>query len=318
VSPSPTPSPSVTRTPTPTPSVSSIVNPLGCVYYSTGGASTYNYNITTNTSTPITLPGDNTSNMVEAHTTTKYWKGNQTNYINEWNVSNNPTTLTFNRTISISGYSGPQFNYLQAIDNTNLLTTLVNYSSTYNPAGPFVNPLVKLNITNNTVTATQMTTMFNIYAPSGLDALMLTATNKVITVGRRATSSTQYVYYLSQYSYPDGALELDIDLSSTIPAGNSTYSFKLFESNGNLYVAVSSTYPNEIIYNINLNSPYTFTPVRTTTNPNQWFASYNSSINCNTVNLNVNPNPSPSPTPTPSPSAPSTAFRTIYKYLDIQ
>jgi hypothetical protein len=160
--------------------------------------------------------------------------------------------------------------------------------------------------------------MFNIYAPSGLDALMLTATNKVITVGRRATSSTQYVYYLSQYSYPDGALELDIDLSSTIPAGNSTYSFKLFESNGNLYVAVSSTYPNEIIYNINLNSPYTFTPVRTTTNPNQWFASYNSSINCNTVNLNVNPNPSPSPTPTPSPSAPSTAFRTIYKYLDIQ
>jgi len=264
-------------------------NPLGCVYYSTAGDSTFYYDVVTNTSTPITLPGDNTGNKVEAHTTTKYWKGNQTNYINEWTISDDPTTLTYSREISISGLPAPfsTFLWLQAVDDTTLLTTVPTVSSGNNPAGDFIISLVRLDITNNTVTAAQMTTMFNIYAPSGIDAILLTNTNKLITIGRRATSLYQYVYYLSQYSYPDGTLELDINISSTIPAGSNIYDIKLFESNGNLYVAVSSTYPTEIIYNVNLNSPYTFTPVWTTTNPNQWFASYNSSINCNTVNLNV-------------------------------
>jgi hypothetical protein len=317
-SPSPSATPSVTVTPTPTPSVSYNPNLLGCVYYSTAGDSTFYYDVVTNTSTPITLPGDNTNNKVESHTTTKYWKGNQTDTINEWVISSDPTTLTYNRAISISELPAPfrTFLWLQAIDDTTLLTTVPTVSSGNNPAGGFIWSLTRLDVTTNTVTAAQITSLFNIYAPAGLDAILLTNTNKLITVGRRTTLSTQYAYYLSQYSYPNGTLELDIDISSIFPYTNMTYDFRLFESNGNLYVAVSSTYPTEIIYNINLNSPYTFTPVWTTTNPNQWFASYNSSLNCNTVNLI--PPPIPSPSPTPSTSPPSNAFRTIYKYLDIQ
>ena len=320
-SPSPSATPSVTVTPTPTPSVSYNPNLLGCVYYSTAGASTFYYDVITNTSSPITLPGDNTNNKAETHTTTKYWKGNvdpvgNLDYINEWIVTNSPTTLSYNRTISVSDLPAPfsQFLWLQAVNDTTLLTTIPTLSPGNNPAGNFIFSLTRLDITTDTVTPSERVVLFNIYAPTGLDAILLTNTNKLITVGRRATPSTPYAYYLSQYSYPDGTLELDIDISSLFPYINTLYDFRLFESNGNLYVAVSSAYPTETIYNISLTSPYTFTSVWTTTNAFQWYASYNSSINCNTVNLV----PPPSPSPTPSPSTPSAAFRTIYKYLDIQ
>jgi hypothetical protein len=154
--------------------------------------------------------------------------------------------------------------------------------------------------------------MFDIYAPAGLDSILLTSTNKLITVGKRNTPSAQNVTYLSQYSYPEGVLEADIDISSTVLDTNAQR--YLFESNGNLFVSIQYPPPTSTIYSININSPYTLTPVYTSMN--LFGATFNSSINCNTVNLIVPPIPSPSPTPSTSP--PSTAFRTIYKYLDIQ
>ena len=314
-SPSPSSTPSVTVTPTPTPSSPPINNLLGCVYYSSTQG-TYNYNPVTNTSTQVTLPGDTFTSFSETHTSTKYWKGNQTSTIKEWIPTNDPTTLALNRTITVSGITsmfGNYFTFLQAVNDTTLLTTITNVGAS-TPAGTFLISLVRLNITNNTLTAAQITTMFDIYAPAGLDSILLTSTNKLITVGKRNTPSAQNVTYLSQYSYPGGVLEADIDISSTVLATNGQR--YLFESNGNLFVSIQFPDPTSTIYSINLNSPYTLTPVYT--NMNLFGASFNSSINCNTVNLNVNPNPSPSPTPTPSPSAPSTAFRTIYKYLDIQ
>jgi uncharacterized protein (TIGR02145 family) len=294
------------------------ISSLGCVYYSTLNSSnqpiTYNYNPTTNVSTQVTLPTDTFSSFAETHTLTKYFKGNQTSTIKEWIPTNNPTILALNRTITVSGITsmfGNYFTFLQAINDTTLLTTIANLQVT--PAGQYRNSLVRLDITNNTITAAQITTMFDIYAPAGLDSILLTSTNKLITIGRRNTPSAQDVAYLSQYSYPDGILEADIDISSTVLATNAQR--YLFESNGTLFVSIQYPFPtSSTIYSININSPYTLTPVYT--NMNLFGATFNSSINCNTVNLNVSPQPSP--TPSPSPSAPSSAFRTIYKYLDIQ
>ena len=260
------------------------------------------------------MPGSILSTFAETHTSTKYWKGNQTSTIKEWIPTNDPTTLAFNRNITISGITsafGNYFLFLQAINDTTLLTTIA-YTNSPTPAGNFTFPLIRMDITNNTVTPSQMTTLFNIYAPAGLDSILLTSTNKLLTIGRRNTPTAQEVTYLSQYSYPGGALELDIDISSTVLAVNTQR--YLFESNGNLFVSVQYPNPTSTIYSINLNSPYTLTPVYT--NMNLLGATFNSSINCNTANLVSNP--SPSPTPSPSPSAPSSAFRTIYKYLDIQ
>jgi hypothetical protein len=318
VSPSPSPTPSLTPSVTPSTSPPS-TGLLGCVYYSIGAGNTNQYNPITNTSTPITLPGDTFGSFAETHTSNRYWKGNQTSTIKEWIPTNNPTTLALNRTITVSGISsqsGNYFKYLQAIDNYNLLTTISNAQLT--PAGNSRNTLIRLNITNNTVTPAQMTTLFDIYAPAGLDSILLTSTNKLIVVGRRNTSTTQMVHYLSQYSYPDGVLELDIDISYVIPNGQQTQTH-LFESNGNLYLFNSFPYPLSTLYNINLNSPYTLTPVYNSMN--LFGATFNSSINCNTVNFNVlspQPSPSPTPSPTPSTSPPPANFRTIYKYLDIQ
>ena len=153
--------------------------------------------------------------------------------------------------------------------------------------------------------------------PAGNNSLLLTTTNKLITIGRRKNSAYVSVFYLSQYSYPNGTLELDIDLSSTFPPSDENIYMFLFESNGNLYMSYQNNSilnPPVKIYSINLNSPYNFTLINTFSNPAP--PVFNSSLNCNTVNLIVPPQPSP--TPSPSPSAPSSAFRTIYKYLDIQ
>ena len=318
-SPSPSTTPSVTVTPTPTPSASPVAYPLGCVYYSnySNPNKAWLYNTSTNISTLITLSNDLFGTSMNAHTSTRFWKTNQTDTIIEWIVTNNLTTLNFNRNITFSGLSTQpyQIHGLQAIDNTTLLTLQVGASISNNPAGGFIYSLARLDITNNTITANQMTALFSIYAPAGIQDFLLTLTNKIIVVGKRLNSSQLQEIYLSQYSYPDGALELDINLSDVIPPYSGGIArCKLFESNGNLFLSVLAlNNASSTIYNVNLNSPYNLTFVRTITDNYQVDAWYNSSLNCNTVNLTP-----PSSPPAPSPSAPSSAFRTIYKYLDIQ
>jgi len=323
-SPSPSATPSVTVTPTPTPSASPINSLLGCVYYSNynNPNKTWLYNVSTNVSTLITLSNDLFGTNMNAHTSTRFWKTNQIDIIIEWAATNSPTTLNFNRNITFSGLSSQfyQISGLQAIDNTTLLTLQVGAPIYNNPAGPFTYSLARLDITNNTITADQMTILFSIYAPAGINDFLLTSTNKIIVVGRRTISSQLQQIYLSQYSYPDGTLELDINLSAVIPPydrGIGTARCRLFESNGNLFLSVLAlNSASSTIYNVNLNSPYDLTFVRTITDNYQKDAWYNSSLNCTTVNLI--PPPVPSPSPTPSTSPPSNAFRTIYKYLDIQ
>jgi uncharacterized protein (TIGR02145 family) len=281
-------------------------NTLGCVYYSSIG-NTYLYNVINNTSTPVTLPTDTFTNFAETHTSTRYWKGNQTDTIKEWIPTNTPNILALSRTINVSGITsayGNYFTYLQAINDNTLLTTIAPTVDTC--------VLVLMDITDINVTAGDLTTLFT-FTDTNIISMLLTSNNKIITIGGNGNS-----VYLTQYSYPTGTQEVRIDISSVGFTQGVTQVW-LFESNGNLYFGKNNPFPTSIIYQINLNSPYNITPIYD--NSGAFSRSYNSSINCNTVALNPPPPaPSLSPTPTPSltpPVSPNVGVNTIYKYLDI-
>ena len=282
------------------------VNTLGCVYYSYAG-STYLYNVVNNTSTPVTLPTDTFTSFAETHTLSKYWKGNQTDTIKEWIPTNTPNVLALNRTISVSGITsiyGNYFTLLVPVNDTTLLTTITPVPNTCN--------LVSMDITDTNVTANDLTTLFT-FTDTIVDSMLLTSNNKIITIGRTGDD-----LYLTQYSYPTGIQEVRVNITS-IGITQNQNQFYLFESNGNLYFSKQYPFPTSIIYQINLNSPYTIT--QTYNNSGLTGASYNSSTNCNTAVLTpIVASPSPSPSPTPSltpPVSPNVGVNTIYKYLDI-
>jgi hypothetical protein len=263
--------------------------------------------VVNNTSTQVTLPNDFSSNaFAEAHTSTKYWKGNQTDTIKEWVPTSTPNVLTLNRTINVSGITsafGNYFTLLAPVNNNTLLTTIA----------PAINTcaLVSLDITDTNVTAGDVTTLFT-FDDQFVDSMLLTSNNKIITIGRTGSS-----VYLTQYSYPIGTQEVRTDITSIGFTQNVTQ-FYLFESNGNLYFSKQNPQPTSIIYQVDLTT-YAITTVYS--NLELFGATFNSSIECNTVALNPPPPaPSMSPTPTPSltpPVSPNVGVNTIYKYLDI-
>ena len=314
-------------TPTPTPSISSGTPTLGCVYYYQAGY-LYNYDTLTNTSSsPIALPnlGAGVYAQNDTHTPTRYFKSNNTNLIQEWVPTNNPTTLAFSRNISVNtGYFS--FFYSFAIDNNTLIAVGSN-----TPAGATTGiveaKLIRIDISGNTVTPAQVTTLFDVGFPNtsiGFGNMLLTSTNKLLYIGTKFNGPpiTGIITWLRQYSYPDGALELEIDLAPYVPF-DSTYGnySNVFESNGNIYFtyALKPNLTTTNVYRIDSNSPYPVTLVGTVPGNTQL---WNSSFNCNTTNFTVAPSPTPglSPTPTPSltpPLSPNVGINTIYKYLDI-
>jgi len=270
---------------TTTSTTTSIPATLGCVYYTNYvfPYTLYAYDIDTNTSTLVVIPtGDQLANFAETHTVNRYWKGNQTNLIREWVPTSNPYILQVNRNISVSGITsafGNYFQFLEAVDDNHLLTIVLN-----NPL--FTNTLTLLDITSGTVTASEITPLFNIYGPGGIDCILLTTNNKLLSITRRPVGIVNDVYFLMQYSYPDGALELEIDLSSTFTYSVTTRP-QLFQSaDGKLYIFASNNDPgNEFstIFEIDLNT-YIFTPVWS--NLALYTISINSTVDCNTVSLN--------------------------------
>jgi len=323
-----TPSP----TPSPTPSISPGTNTLGCVYFTKNINNVgfpYLYNVENNTSTPVTIPGVFAGN--QSHTLTKYYRNSiltlSTSNIIEWNTTSTPNVLALNRTIPFT-LPNNQFinNDIIAINDTTLLTT-ISQEEPLTPRTALVgrgkHTMTLIDITTNTVGPAQLTSLFDVYSPAYNIKPLLTTNNKLIIIGGRGVNGVfPGTYYLSQYSYPDGALELDIDISSYLPnTANIHYQPSLFQSgNGKLYLHLWAQNISNIsnIYEINLNPPYNFILVRN--DNSQWGGYFNSSLNCNTVALNQPPQPSPSVTPTPSltpPVSPNVGVNTIYKYLDI-
>ena len=167
-----------------------------------------------------------------AHTTTKLWMYDGL-LIYEMDITLNPWSATFNRTIAFP--SGVILGAgLGAITNTQLISTNNNVSP---------NEIIVLDITTSTAVSTIIGTLKPGRTVSG--DILLTTTNKILVTNQGVDG-----IFLSQYSYPSGTFEVEVDITSTIinPWG-------IFIDSGNIYVCDFSGQ----MYNVNVNFPYTQT-----------------------------------------------------------
>jgi len=235
--PTQTPTLTQTKTPTPTqtptPTLGAIVVPECSVIYESIDGLFYSYNSDTNVSTLLNL-GQSPSGASEdvAHTTNKLWKYDDT-HIYEFNITLNPFSSTFNRTININYTLGTG---LCAINDTTLISSRqVNGVPT----------VIKITLNNDNTT-----TVENLFAlPSGRlvsGDFVYTTNNKIIVTTIR-TSPTPIAYFISQYAFTNNAwvLEFDQNITNTAP-----YAFGLAIINGGIYIfsginlkQISTTFP---------------------------------------------------------------------------
>ena len=302
----PTPTPTKTVTPTPTktltPTPAPIIGECTVLFNDTYGYNVYAYYPSSNTNVFLFNSGIDSPDI--AHTTTKLWMYkniSNTGVITEYDITLIPWSLTFNRTITLP--SGVRLGAgLGAISNTQLIST----SFSFNPGqSPYTVPnyITVLDITTNTAVLTVIGTLGANPLPPQREVagdILLTTTNKILVTNRSSTGDV----YLTQYSYPDGAFEVEVDITSTTPNP-----FGLFIDSGNIYV--SSTYTGFYKINkVNVNFPYTQTLVN---NPNLSIGGASQVPSCCDTNLIVQPL-----TPTPTPTCVGITNNTIYiKYNTI-
>lgn len=227
---SPTPTPTVTPglSPTPLPIIST------CSVLINNGSDVYAYFPSSNTN--VFLGNSFASSLDIAHTTTKLWMWeNGTSSITEYDITLSPWSATFNRFISFP--SGVNLGYgLGSITNTQLISTNDSVSP---------HQIIVLDITTNTAVSTVIGTLGVGRVVSG--DILLTTTNKILVTNCEGTTGSTY---LTQYSYPSGTFEVEVDITSTTPSA-----FGIFIDSGNIYVCNSGGQ----IYNVNVNFPYTQT-----------------------------------------------------------
>jgi hypothetical protein len=124
-----------------------------------------------------------------------------------------------------------------AISNTELITT-------DNSVSP--NRIISLNITTTTAVSTVIGSLTLGRRVAG--DILVTTTNKIL-VTNEITNGNRY---LSQYSYPAGIFEGEVNITNSVE-----YPWGIFINNSMIYV-VNGTDGNLI--NVNVNSPYTLTP----------------------------------------------------------
>ena len=177
---------------------------------------TLNYlNKLTDVVSPLTVPGYVSSQGI-AMTVDKFWSIDTD--ITEWDVVLNPFAATFNRTINLPG-GFTTSSGIVALNNT----TLIGINDT-----PSQQEVTELDITTLTASATIKFTL-------QLDRIaygnpLYVQTGQIIIINRDTTSSD---YYISQYNYSTGTLELDINIGSV---GGVT----LFECDCDIYVTDAS------------------------------------------------------------------------------
>jgi len=260
---------------TTTTTTTAAISLLDCVYYSQGIDSNFQYDVITNTPTAISLPGDAFSTFAVAHTQNKYWKGDQYTLIKEWDATSTPGVLTYNRDITVSGIPGNFISCMTALNNTTLIVSYF-YSLTLGDIY-----IASLDITTNSVGPAQITELFATNATQGVDSICVTTTNKILTISRRDVTLGSNTPFLTQYSFPGGVLEVDIDLSSISTETNTQW--ELFENGGVIYIANQFPFPQSALYSVDLTAPYTIHTVYTLMGI--FGGIFNSSPNCNTVNL---------------------------------
>ena len=213
------------------------------------GTNIYYYNVSTNTSTLLPVPGlgANAKRYLDlAHTSNKLWLCDPpNNSFVEYDISLSPWTAIYNRTITYPSNFKSSAG-LHAISNNTLLTV-----NTYNYIiDPTVNPAVVTEFDVNTNTLTPKFSL--LVGRSAFGDFMLTTNNKfIITTQDNVTGDV----YISQYNYLTYTLEFDLLISATVPGPAITRPYGMFESGNNIYLLDSHTG----VYLINKTAPYTRT-----------------------------------------------------------
>ena len=255
-----TPTPTVTQTPTMTPSQGIVLSLCSTFLLSQGNIYSFNVNPTSLTLLPIS----NVSNWNDiANTQTKLFIST-TSKIREWNISLNPFYSTFVRELNNTDTSITFGAGLFAISNTKLITSNVEL-------GVLPQTIIEINLPSSGVTSlgsSNYTTLFELPITRQFAGdLLVTTNNKIILF------TTGGGTYLSQYSYPDGNLEVDILISPTIGSISS-----VFVENGLLYVIDTGA----IVYNISTQPPYDITVI---TSPGETVNGASNALSCNNVSF---------------------------------
>ena len=208
-----------------------------------------------------------------AHTTTKLWMY-AGSIIKEYDITLSPWSSTFNRNITLP--LGVNLGAgLGSITDTQLISSNISVSP---------NEIIVLDITTSTAVSTVIGTLGSGRIVSG--DILLTTTNKILVTNQNSLNST----YLTQYSYPSGAFEVEVDITSTTPVP-----WGIFIDSGNIYVCNSGGQ----IYNVNVNFPYTQTLFN---NSGILIGGASQVPSCCDTNLNLCPDPFISVWTTTSPS----------------
>jgi len=234
-----------------------------CVIFLSPGAI---YEFSSNTVTPLSVFLGNPilGNGVDiANTTTKLWS--YTAYLNpapiyEYNITLNPFTISYNRTITATGVELGAG--LTAISDTKLLST----------SGQ---TLIEIDITTTTAVITPKFSIVGVVAGD----IILTIDNVVYI--------TTTDGYLRGYNYTTGTQVLSFNLLPSIPSP-----LGLFINDNQLYI----TNANGDIWLFNDVSPYGISYVK---NAGTFIGGASSAPECQYVN-SISPTPTPTVTPTPT------------------
>ena len=245
--------------PTTTTTTTGAISPNQFCVWSTDFSDTSGYNVATNTLVYVPIDNDLSGVVGMASTSTKLWKHDPlTTTIREWFISSYPAFLTYSRDITYNT-NFPNFvstSTIVAADNNTILTTLNATSETFPNGVPGSVLLWKYDIsTNNSGNGTPV---FGIQAAYYATAMIFTTDSKLIVSAYRLIDNAP-VYYLTQYSYPDGLIEVDISLAS-IPFNPLASSSAIYPItyNGEIYLVRSN---DSSLFKIETVYPYAITEV---------------------------------------------------------
>ena len=239
----PTPTITLTITPTMTPTPTSVTVVPNCAVLYNISSNVYYYNVSTNTSTLLTIPGfpSDISGDI-AHTLDKLWGVDDPNerFI-EYNITLSPFSATFFRFITYPTSFFSSYG-LASISNTVILA--VNSIDFLNQV------VVEIDVSG---TSPVMTTKFPLIVGRYITGdFYKTTTNKFIALN---TDDATSICYVTQWDYSTSTTEPEVDVELTIGCGT----YGLFEDSGNIYITESTS--STKLYSIDKNSPYTITEV---------------------------------------------------------
>jgi hypothetical protein len=256
-------------------------NVPGCGILFTDGNSglVFYYNVTTNQTVSLPVPGANYSADI-AHTTDKLWLVGTNSFI-EYNITLQPFSAILNRVIPYpAGYTASPG--LGAINNYTILA--VNNATT-----PY--SVVEINVSGPSAVMNTQFFLNDINRRVSGDFFKTTTNKFIVTLSTRTGTPIQY--FIAQYDYLLGTLDIEIPLSITSNLG-------IFEDNGNIYIGEgnqSGIFGN--VYQIATSSPYNVTLIN---NTGLFIAGASQVPDCLTVDFSIAPSQTPTSTQTPTPT----------------